>query len=49
MCPRRFSLYRDLTVLENFRFFGGAYGVPGAELEPRIERLATGDRFAGKT
>jgi ABC-2 type transport system ATP-binding protein len=34
-----FSLYRDLTVLENFRFFGGAYGVPGAELEPRIERL----------
>ncbi len=23
-----FSLYRDLTVLENFRFFGGAYGVP---------------------
>jgi len=26
-------------VLENFRFFGGAYGVPGAELERRIERL----------
>jgi ABC-2 type transport system ATP-binding protein len=24
--PQRFSLYRDLTVLENFRFFGGAYG-----------------------
>src|SRR5215813_9693282 len=37
--PQRFSLYRDLTVLENFRFFGGAYGVPGAELEPRINRL----------
>src|SRR5437773_4468118 len=37
--PQRFSLYRDLTVLENFRFFGGAYGVPGAELEKRIERL----------
>src|SRR4029453_3806539 len=37
--PQRFSLYRDLTVLENFRFFGGAYGVPGAELERRIERL----------
>src|SRR5260370_661853 len=34
-----FSLYRDLTVLENFRFFGGAYGVPSAELEGRIERL----------
>src|SRR6267143_747166 len=37
--PQRFSLYRDLTVVENFRFFGGAYGVPGAELEQRIERL----------
>src|SRR6266436_8204999 len=37
--PQRFSLYRDLTVVENFRFFGGAYGVPGAELERRIERL----------
>src|SRR5689334_17285423 len=37
--PQRFSLYRDLTVLENFRFFGGAYGVPGDELEPRIDRL----------
>jgi ABC-2 type transport system ATP-binding protein len=37
--PQRFSLYRDLTVLENFRFFGGAYGVPGAELDRRIERL----------
>jgi len=37
--PQRFSLYRDLTVVENFRFFGGAYGVPGAELDKRIERL----------
>src|SRR4029434_11090158 len=37
--PQRFSLYRDLTVLENFRFFGGAYGVAGAKLERRIERL----------
>src|SRR5438876_979675 len=37
--PQSFSLYRDLTVLENFRFFGCAYGVPGAELEGRIERL----------
>jgi len=37
--PQRFSLYRDLTVLENFRFFGGAYRVAGAKLERRIERL----------
>jgi ABC-2 type transport system ATP-binding protein len=37
--PQRFSLYRDLTVLENFRFFGGAYGVPGAGLDRRIDHL----------
>src|SRR5215470_16136051 len=37
--PQSFSLYRDLTVLENFRFFGGAYNVPGAQLEERINRL----------
>ncbi len=37
--PQRFSLYRDLTVLENFRFFGGAYGVPRARLEARIDQL----------
>src|SRR4029434_3017780 len=34
-----FRLYRALTVLENFRFFAGAYGVPGAHLEERIDRL----------
>jgi ABC-2 type transport system ATP-binding protein len=37
--PQSFSLYRDLTVLENFRFFAGAYAVPRAELEERIGRL----------
>ena len=37
--PQSFSLYRDLTVLENFRFFAGAYGVPRAHLEERIDRL----------
>ena len=36
---QRFSLYPDLTVDENFRFFGGAYRVPSVELEKRIERL----------
>src|SRR5262245_18957429 len=37
--PQSFSLYRDLTVLENFRFFAGAYNVPGAQVEERIDRL----------
>ena len=36
---QRFSLYPDLTVSENFRFFGGACRVPAAELEKRIGRL----------
>ena len=36
---QRFSLYRDLTVRENFRFFAGAYGVPRAEMESRIQTL----------
>ncbi len=36
---QKFSLYPDLTVLENMRFFAGAYGVPQYALEGRIERL----------
>jgi ABC-2 type transport system ATP-binding protein len=36
---QRFSLYPDLTVLENMRFFGGACRVPRARLEPQIDRL----------
>jgi ABC-2 type transport system ATP-binding protein len=33
---QRFSLYRDLTVAENLRFFGGIYRVPAAELGQRM-------------
>ena len=33
---QRFSLYNDLSVRENLRFFGGIYGVPAADLETRI-------------
>ena len=36
---QKFSLYTDLTVTENLRFFGGAYRVPAAELEPRIKKI----------
>src|SRR5437868_12590815 len=36
---QRFSLYPDLTVEENFRFFGGACRVPASELEERIAAL----------
>src|SRR5678815_5644078 len=36
---QKFSLYPDLTVLENLRFFGTAYGVSRRALGPRIETL----------
>ncbi|MBN2565919.1 MAG: ABC transporter ATP-binding protein [Candidatus Eisenbacteria bacterium] len=33
---QRFSLYRDLTVTENIRFFGGIYGLDGDRLKSRM-------------
>jgi len=36
---QRFSLYRDLTVEENIRFFGGASRVPRSEMPAKMERL----------
>ncbi|XHR29427.1 MAG: ABC transporter ATP-binding protein [Chthoniobacteraceae bacterium] len=36
---QKFSLYPDLTVAENLRFFGGAYRVPPAKLRARIAVL----------
>jgi ABC-2 type transport system ATP-binding protein len=32
---QRFSLYRDLTVDQNIRFFGGIYGLEGARFDER--------------
>ncbi len=41
---QRFSLYNDLTVEENLRFWGGAYGLFGARMRERGEwALATAD------
>jgi ABC-2 type transport system ATP-binding protein len=34
---QRFSLYEDLTVLENLRFYAGIYGVPRAERKARLD------------
>lgn len=34
---QRFSLYQDLTVRQNIRFFGGIYGLKGKQLKEREE------------
>ena len=36
---QRFSLYDDLTVIENMELFGGIYGVKGRELKQRATAL----------
>lgn len=33
---QKFSLYNDLSVMENLRFFGGIYGVPREKLDERL-------------
>ena len=35
---QRFSLYNDLTVLQNLRFYGRAYGLSGSGLQSAIDR-----------
>jgi len=56
---QRFSLYEDLSVVQNLRFFGGVYGLRGRALSERTawavdmadlagkERLLTGDLPGG--
>jgi ABC-2 type transport system ATP-binding protein len=38
---QRFSLYNDLTVAENLRFYGLIYNIPPARLRTRIEEVVT--------
>src|ERR1043166_4950481 len=36
---QRFSLYEDLTVAENIRFYGGIYGLKNSDLKAKMEEL----------
>ncbi len=36
---QKFSLYEDLTVLENVRFFGGIYGMSNQQIKSKSEEL----------
>lgn len=36
---QKFSLYEDLTVLENIRFFGGIYGLSDKQIKTKSEEL----------
>jgi ABC-2 type transport system ATP-binding protein len=36
---QKFSLYEDLTILENIRFFGGIYGLTNAQIKLKSNQL----------
>lgn len=38
---QKFSLYEDLTLYENIRFFGGIYGLSRREIKRRSEQIIT--------
>jgi ABC-2 type transport system ATP-binding protein len=38
--PQRFSLYGDLTVYENMRFFADVFGLSRKRFQERVEELS---------
>ncbi|MEO6905985.1 MAG: ABC transporter ATP-binding protein [Ginsengibacter sp.] len=38
---QKFSLYEDLTVIENISFYGGIYGLRDAEIKTKSDQLIT--------
>jgi ABC-2 type transport system ATP-binding protein len=45
---QRFSLYEDLTVEQNLRFFGGVYGLDERRLAERLDWALTTTRLDGR-
>jgi ABC-2 type transport system ATP-binding protein len=46
---QKFSLYGDLSVIENLSFFGGVYGVTGARLDRRLKFAIEMAGLAGRS
>lgn len=36
---QRFSMYEDLTIQENFEFYGGIYGLKLRDIKPKMEEI----------
>lgn len=45
---QKFSLYEDLTIMENIRFFGSIYGLSRTETDTRYEVLSGQMRLGGR-
>ncbi len=45
---QKFSLYDDMTILENLKFFAGVYGVPDRERDEKIEWVLSFSGLEGK-
>jgi ABC-2 type transport system ATP-binding protein len=45
---QKFSLYEDLTIRENIRFYGGIYGLSNSEIKTKTEHLVTSLKLEAK-
>ena len=45
---QKFSLYEDLSVRQNIRFYGGIYGLSGAEIRAKTAAILTELNLKGK-